>query len=232
MKTVSMQDKPVNFPDHQVTGAPLKPITQVLLERRATQHFQDRPVPEEYLSAILQFACQAPSGYNLQPWRFIVVRDESNRKRLQKAAMNQTKVSEAPVVIIAFGIPNEWRRYIQDVFEEGARRGAGAAEDIPAMKDTATRFLDQIPDDVWLNRHTMIAVTAMMLVAGAYGLDTAPMEGFDPRAVKREFGLPEEAEVIALLAIGFAEAPDKPYPGRLPLEDLVFAEEYDHAWLV
>ncbi|MCA1850201.1 MAG: nitroreductase family protein, partial [Acidobacteria bacterium] len=70
-----MKDKPTNFPTAQPSGEPLKPITQVLLERRATNHFTDEEVPEEYLSAILGFGGQAPSGYNLQPWRFIVVRD-------------------------------------------------------------------------------------------------------------------------------------------------------------
>ncbi len=46
----------------------------------------------------------------------------------------------------------------------------------------------------------MIAMTTMMLMAEAYGLDTAPMEGFDPQAVGREFGLPDNAEIVALLA--------------------------------
>jgi Nitroreductase family len=62
----------------------------------------------------------------------------------------------------------------------------------------------------------MIAVTTMMLVAEAYGFDAAPMEGFDPAKVKTEFGIPNEAEVVALLAIGHAEGPDKVYPGRFP----------------
>jgi nitroreductase len=46
------------------------------------------------------------SGYNLQPWRFIVVRDKEHRKRLRKAAMDQEKLSEAPVVLIAVGMKN------------------------------------------------------------------------------------------------------------------------------
>src|SRR6478736_981486 len=96
-KRETFQDKPTQFPTTQVNGAPLKPITQVLQDRRATQHFKSDPVPEEYLEAILKFAAQAPSGYNLQPWRFVVVRERENRHRLQKAAMNQSKVSEAPV---------------------------------------------------------------------------------------------------------------------------------------
>ena len=114
--------------------------------------------------------------------------------------MDQAKVGEAPVVIIAFAIKGEWKTHMDAIFREGVRRGVGKAELIEKQKEAATQFLDAFPPAVWVNRHTMIALTTMMLVAEAYGLDTAPMEGFDPDAVKREFGLPPESEVIALLA--------------------------------
>jgi nitroreductase len=221
------QDKPSGFPTTQVNGAPLKPLTQVLLDRRATAHFKPDQVPEEYVEAILRFAGQAPSGYNLQPWRFIVVRDEKNRRRLQEAAMGQAKVGEAPVVIIAFAVKGEWKARIDEIIQEGVRRGAGKADQIENVKKMAADFLNGFPQAVWLNRHTMIAVTTMMLVAEAYGLDTAPMEGFDADVIKRVFGLPPKSEVVALLAIGFAQEPDKAYPGRLALREIVHKERYE-----
>ena len=225
MKTAS-SDKPSQFPTTQVNGAPLKTITQVLLDRRATSHFKPDSVPNEYLEAILRFAGQAPSGYNLQPWRFIAVREEKNRLRLKAAAFDQAKIGEAPVVIIAFAVKGEWKTRMDAIFQESVRRGSCKEEEIENVEKVATAFLYHFPPAVWLNRHTMIAFTTMMLVAEAYGLDTAPMEGFDAEAVKREFGLPDEAEVAGLLAIGFAKEPDKPYPGRLPLNEIVFEEQY------
>ncbi|HEY3932591.1 MAG TPA: nitroreductase family protein [Verrucomicrobiae bacterium] len=230
MKTI-FQDKPAVFPKHCPDGKPMKSLTQVLIDRRATSHFKSDSVPQEYLEAILRFAAQAPSGYNLQPWRFIVVREKENRERLQKAAFNQEKVGEAPVVVIAFAIKNDWKNYIDAIFDEGVRRGYGKPETVPAIKKQAADFLEKgIPAPVWLNRHTMIAVTTMMLVAEAYGLDTAPMEGFDPQAVSREFGLPENAEVIALLAIGYGKEPDKSYGGRLALSEIVHDEHFGRRW--
>jgi nitroreductase len=230
MKSATFQEKPSQFPSNQVNGAPLKPLTQVLLERRATQHFKPDPVPPEYVEAILKFGAQAPSGYNLQPWRFIVVRDAENRKRLQKAAFDQAKIGEAPLVIIAFGIKEEWKNFSHAIFEEGARRGMGKMEHVGRQEKMALDFLGTLPAEAWLNRHTMIAFTTMMLVAEAYGLDTAPMEGFDSDAVKREFGLPAEAVVIALLAIGFRDGAEKVYGGRLNLEHFVFAEKFGQPW--
>jgi nitroreductase len=203
---------------------------QAVLERRATSHFKPDPVPEPLLQTILELAAQAPSGYNIQPWRFIVVRDQANRQRLQKAAMDQAKVGEAPVVVIALGMKEESKRVIGEVLLEGARRGIGNPENVPAIAAQAKQFLDAFPMNVWVNRHTMIAFTTMMFVAEAYGFDTAPMEGFDPESVKREFNIPNEAEVVALLAIGRMHEPDKPYPGRFPLSRIVFQERFGVPW--
>ena len=226
-----MEDKPSGLPTTQPNGEPLKPITQVLLERRATSHFTDEEVPEEYLEAFLKLGVQAPSGYNLQPWRFMVVRGGEDRKRLQQVAFNQPKVSEAPVVIIAVGMKEEWKERAGEVFSEGAERGAGSKDTVEQYKQGALKFLTGMQSmPVWVNRHTMIAFTTMMLVAEAYGFDTAPMEGFDAAGVKREFNIPEEGEVCALLCIGRAAGEEKAYPGRFPLDRFVFDERFGQPW--
>ncbi|HEX8843251.1 MAG TPA: nitroreductase family protein [Pyrinomonadaceae bacterium] len=226
-----MKDRPTNYPTARPGGEPLKPITQALLERRATMHFTDEEVPEEYLNAILRFGGQAPSGYNLQPWRFVVVRDALNRRRLQKVAYNQPKIAEAPVVIIFLGMKEEWKERAGEVFREGAERGAGKLDTWEQARDKAIEALTSTQKmDVWVHRHVMIAFTTIMLVAEAYGFDTAPMEGFDPAGVKREFGIPDEAEVCALLAIGRLAGDEKAYPGRFGLDRIVYSERYGEKW--
>ncbi len=225
-----MEDKPTSLPQARPDGRPLKPLTEVLIERRATNSFTDEEVPAEYLNAILRLAAQAPSGYNLQPWRFVVVREAENRKRLQSVAFGQPKVGEAPVVIIFVGLKEEWKRTADEVFREGAERGMGKPENSEKAAQGAVGFISTLDPALWVNRHTMIALTTMMLVAEAYGFDTAPMEGFDAAAVKREFGIPDEGEVVALLAIGRAAQPDKAYPGRFPLSRVAFSERFGGAW--
>lgn len=230
MKTPEFQERPTHIPTTQANGSLLKPITQVILDRRATPHFKPDPVPTELLDAILRFAAQAPSGYNLQPWRFVIVTEPERRQKLRKAAMDQEKVSEAPVVVIAFAERRGWRIHLDAIFREGVRRGAASEAGVEKAKKSAVEFISGMSEPLWLNRHTMIAVTTMMLMAEACGLDTAPMEGFDAEAVRTEFGLPSEAEVVALLAIGFADGPDKPYGGRLALEEIVHREHYGQPW--
>lgn len=223
-------------PNHLLTQVPdgilPKPLHQVLLERRATRHFSAEEIPDSTLRAILELTAQSPSGYNLQPWRFILVTEGGNRERLRKAAMDQSKVGEAPVVVIAVGMKNESRAMLAEIVQETADFGAIPQDAVASTVKQAAGFLDAMPMDVWVNRHTMIAVTTMMLVAESFGYDTAPMEGFDPEAVKREFEIPDEAEVVALLAIGRSKEPRKPYPGRLPLSRIVYSERFGNVWEV
>ena len=226
-----MQDKPKGLPTTRPNGKELKSLVEIALDRRATIHFTSDPVPDEYLDAILLLAAQAPSGYNLQPWRFLVVREEENRKRLQKVAFNQPKVAQAPVVIICLGIKEEWKERADEVFREGARRVGHKTENWEQARDGALNFITNLQTmPVWVTRHAMIAVTYLLLVAEAYGFDTAPMEGFDPAGVKAEFGIPDEAEVVALVAIGRAAEPDKKYAGRFSLDRIVYGERYGEAW--
>ncbi len=208
----------------------LRGLEEIILDRRATAHFTDQAVDPETLDYVLRLAGQAPSGYNLQPWRFIVVRSTDGRARLKKVAMDQEKVLEAPVVVIAVGMKKEPLGMAEEILSEGARRGAGDAEDVADTAAQARKFLSSFPMDVWVNRHTMIGLTFLMLAAEACGLDTAPMEGMDPEAVKREFQIPEEGDVVALLAIGHAKKPDKPYPGRLAVSRIAFQETFGVPW--
>ncbi len=221
-----LQDQPSDLPRERPDGRPLKSFLETILERRATTHFTDEAIPDEYLDAILACAAQAPSGFNLQPWRFVVVRDPANRERLRKAAMNQAKVAEAAAVVIALGMKEAWREHVDEVLDEGVLRGIAKPAELEKSKRGALAFLDEQPMEVWVTRHTMIATTYLMLAAEAYGFATAPMEGFDPNAVRREFDIPAEAEVVALVAIGRAKDPIKPYPGRFAIEEIVHRERF------
>jgi Nitroreductase family len=64
-------------------------LSEVIAERRATPSFDASRIPDDALSAILRAGMASPSGYNLQPWRFIVIRSGEEKRRLGAAAMNQ-----------------------------------------------------------------------------------------------------------------------------------------------
>jgi nitroreductase len=205
-----------------------KRLSEILVERRATPHFAATPVHEEDLRKILQAGLEAPSGYNLQPWRFVVVRDAVQRKNLRPATMGQVKVEEAPVVIVACGDAEGWRDpALREMLRISKEHGFGGDAEHAVIRQKVYAAFEKHPNiALWLNRHVMIAFTHMMLMAEALGYDTAPMEGFFEDKVKALLKIPEQVRVVAILCIGRRAGEDKPYAGRLPLAHTVYAEEW------
>ncbi len=78
-------------------------LMHAIRSRRSIRDYQDRPVEEEKLLAVLDAGRLAPSARNMQDWKFIVVRDAATRQKLAVAARDQQFVGQAPVVIAACG---------------------------------------------------------------------------------------------------------------------------------
>jgi len=204
-----------------------KKFADIVRERRATSLFSAAPVRDEDLYTILRAGLEAPSSYNMQPWRFVVVRDAEQKKRLRVAAMNQPKVEQAPVVIVACGDTEGWRNDLEEVIRIGRDHGFNQESSIERKRKNVLRDLGSHTNmAMWVTKQTMIAATTMMWMAEALGYDTGPMEGFYEDQVRKVLGIPEHVRVIFLLTIGRLQGKDEGYPGRLPPSRTVFAEYY------
>jgi nitroreductase len=205
-----------------------KTLSQAIRERRATPSFDGEPMPASDLRQILDAGLRAPSGYNMQPWRFIVVQHPEQRKRLRAASYNQAKVEEASVVIVACGDRDGWRKDLEEMLRMG--RAGGMPESYAAQAaSTVPNYLSGFTHDQmvgWLNKHVTMAVASMMWMAEVLGYDTAPMEGFEQQKVCETLRLPLSYWVVSLLAIGKLKGPDKFDGGRFDLSHTVFGEEY------
>jgi nitroreductase len=205
-----------------------KTLSQAIKDRRATPSFDGTPIPPEDLRKILEAGLNAPSGYNMQPWRFIVVQGEEQKKRLRGAAYNQGKVVEASAVIVACGDADGWRKDLDLMLYQGLEGGMPEGYAAQA-RNSVPNYLSRFSSDEmhgWLNKAVMIAATHMMLMAEVMGYDTAPMEGFEQDKVHEVLRLPLSYWVVALLAVGHLKGPDKFDGGRFDMNHTVFGEEF------
>ncbi len=207
---------------------PQKSLAQAIRDRRATPSFDGEPIPASDLRQILDAGLHAPSGYNMQPWRFIVVQHPEQKKRLRAASYNQAKVEEASAVIVACGDRDGWRKDLDEMLRMG--RAGGMPESYAAQAENSVRaYLSGMSYDQmsgWLNKMVTYATTSMMLMAEVMGYDTAPMEGFEQQKVCETLKLPMSYFVVSLLAIGRLLGPDKFYGGRFDMSHTVFSEEF------
>src|SRR5271156_3832039 len=131
-----------------------KTLTQAIAQRRASPSFDGASIPNEDLKKILDAGLHAPSGYNMQPWRFIVVQQPEQRRRLRAASYNQAKVEEASAVIVACGDRDGWRRDLEEMLRMGRAGGmpesyaAQAAANVPVYLSSFSH--DEMSG--WLNK--------------------------------------------------------------------------------
>ena len=207
------------------------PALDAIAGRRATRTFDPgRPVGPEILAEILRAAALAPSAFNLQPSRFLVVRSPRNRARLMACAFGQPKVGEAPVVVIVLGYLSPHIADLDDIIGDMKARGLLDDDGAAAYRGRVAGSMAKRADPtLWATRSAMLAAGTLMIAAESLGVNSAPMEGFDAEEVRSAFGVPDDHAICCLVALGHA-AEVKPFPGRLPLERICFEEHFGQPW--
>jgi nitroreductase len=90
-------------------------VSEAIRNRYSCRHYQDKPLEQSKLAAVLEAARQAPSAKNLQDWRLVVVTDKPTKKKLAVAANNQAFLEEAGAIIVACTVSDHVMRCGQAV---------------------------------------------------------------------------------------------------------------------
>ena len=209
-------------------------LIEAIETRRAARAFRPAPIPNEVLEEILHWGLQSPSGYNLQPWRFIVVREQAKKDQLKACAFDQPQISQAPVVLVCCGDRRvNQTDYIEEIIQLAIAAGGVNEKYAEFMRGAIPKLFEYQPCfeslEAWTNRHTMLAVAHVMIVAKAFGVDSCPMEGFVTGQVKETFNIPAEVDVCCLLPLGYADEPIKKYGGRFNIERVCYGESFGQA---
>ena len=75
-------------------------VLDAIKGRRSIRAYENRAVPAKIVEKLIEAARWAPSAGNIQPWEFVIVRRPAIKRRLAEAALGQSFVEEAPVVIV------------------------------------------------------------------------------------------------------------------------------------
>lgn len=175
-------------------------VGEAARQRRSIRAYEPEPIPREDIEEILDVVRLAPSAFNVQPWRFVVVETPELKTRLAKVAYDQRQVHSAPAVVVLYTDMEDSLEHVDEVLHPGmdAVKRAGARESILRIFGSQ----DQVEREAWAAGQGYIALGYLLLAAEAHGYQTSPMTGFDAAAVKELLGLPEHVKVPALVAIG------------------------------
>jgi nitroreductase len=181
---------------------------EVLSTRRSIRKFQDLPVEEEKLHAVLEAVRTSPSWANQQCWRIVVVKDAVTKQGISELSYLESffapkgyktnpamkGLAQAPVVLVLCADPTQ----------SGAVRG----------------------QDYYL-ADCGIAAQSLMLAANAHGLGTVFVGIFQEEPLRDLLGIPENIRVVGLFPLGYPAEEKKEGPKRKGLEEICFFERWD-----
>lgn len=195
----------------------------VIRNRRSIRKYETRDVPDDMILELLELAHLSPSRTNVQPWRFIVVRDRETKEQLYRACYFQKILLAAPVVVGVFGDISSWDK-VPERTTELVREGCFGID----VKNAADKALVgwSVPDlTITTAKNGAIAATVLHLAAVDRGLGTCWVKLVDDQAVKNILKAPDAYYLVGLFPMGWpAESPDaRP---RIRLDGIVFRETF------
>jgi nitroreductase len=175
-------------------------VLDIIRERRSVRQYEERPIEDEKLEAILEAARLAPSASNSQPWKFYVVKDKEKIRALAEKMPLGTHlvinafIAQAPVVVVATAGPI----------------------------DLLHKIAAYIVNKRWYYIDVAIALEHMVLTAWELGIGSCWIGWFDEKKVKKLLDIPENEEIIDMLTLGYSKDKKPPFAKhRKKLEEIV-----------
>lgn len=162
-----------------------KDLIDAIKERRSVRKFETTPIPDATIGRLLESAHLAPSAGNLEPWKFVLVKNEDLRKQVATAAYHQDFIGEAPVCIVVCADP-----------ERSAARYGDRGAELYCIQDTAA------------------ATQNILLTATAYGLGSCWVGAFDEEGIRSSLNLDQGLRPVAVIPIGYPAEDTENTPRR------------------
>lgn len=197
--------------------------TEAIETRRSIKHYDPSHVmPEADISQLIRLAKLAPSSFNMQNYRFVLVRDRDLRKKIRAVAWDQAQITDASLLVLLCA---DLSAHEQDPLRYWGHAPKEVQEFLaPAIKPFYAGKPQLIRDEGI--RSTAFAGMTLMLAARDLGYDSCPMVGFDPEAVAKLINLPQDHLLSFILAIGKTASPAWPRGDRLLDEEVVITDRF------
>lgn len=203
-------------------------LYQALKQRRSVRSYmKNREIPDELLREIFNLASLAPSSWNLQHWKYIIVRNQKQKEKLVSIARGQKQVAECSVVVAVLG-DKEADKNAENIYQSAVHAGF-------MSEDVKKEFLNKIQTAYQTSnenneifeaiRNASLGAMQLMLAAKANGVDSCPMIGFDSGELIKELNIPDRYLPIMMITLGFKLL--DPYPTtRLDLDEILVFETF------
>lgn len=98
---------------------------EAIYARRAVKHYDpDYEMSDDEVRKLIDLALQSPTSFNIQNWRFVIVRDKELRKEIRAASFDQAQVTDASLLIILAADLNAWEKKPERYWRNAPRQSS------------------------------------------------------------------------------------------------------------
>lgn len=198
-------------------------VTEAIENRRSVKHYDPEHVmPETDLAELIRLVKLAPSSFNMQNYRLLVIRDKELRQQIRAAAWDQAQVADASVLFILCADLDAHN-------EDPAVYWSHAPQEVQDVLGSMIKPFydgnDQLIRDEGI-RSSALAGMTLMLAAKELGYDSCPMIGFDGAKVAELVNLPENYALSFMIPVGKESKPAWDRGARLDDEKVVTYDRF------
>lgn len=200
-------------------------VPDAIRQRRSIKTFTSEPIAAELLHELIELTLAAPSSYNLQQWRIVIVQDPAQKEALSVACYHQKQIVQAPATFVFATAPRAWEADLETVITMAVDQGAWPEAAGDLFREMVPQFQNGLGNQEreYAIKDAMIAATHMTLAAESLGLSTCMMNGWVEDKVKAVIGAGDDLAIALVIPVGYAAEP-RVNPGRLPVDHLVFGD--------
>ena len=200
-------------------------VLEAIYGRRSIKAFD----PEHKMTAdeqqkLFEAMIQAPTSFNIQHWRFVLLKDPELRAKIRKEYGNdQSQMTDASLLVLFTADTKAWQK-------EPSRYWKNAPQEVA---DLLVGWMGPFHEGrEWLQRDEAqrsigMAMQTLMLTAKELGYESCPMIGFDIEEVAKLINLPDDHVMGPMVAIGKGTKDPWPKPGQLNLDELVVENGFE-----
>jgi nitroreductase len=195
-------------------------LSDIIAKRRSIRKFRPEDISDETAHLLLDAARLAPSGSNLQPWRFVVVKSPSAKESLGRCTPYKFIMKAAVIFVCCADLTaiTTRDRRMGELLEAGVFKDVDM--DLSDSSAYASAVMDADAARAYLSMNVAIAVEHMVLKAVDLGLGSCWLGRFDRDMLKKVLALDENIYPVVLLPVGYSDQSPKERP-RLSPEQLV-----------
>ena len=202
-------------------------VADSIRARRSMKSFKPDPIPEATLQELLSLMQDAPSSWNFQPTRVVMIRSMAQKEALAAAAWGQKQILEAPVTFVFAVSIRGWEKNMSEILKSGVSSGAWPQKFADWIEENAPGFQKGLGDKEreYAIKDAIIMATTLALAAQSKGYSNCYINGWDEAKVKEIIGAEGDKDIAIalLLPIGLPNSQPK-HPGRLPSAKTIFTD--------